>query len=237
MSKWPHRSPGRAQQGFTLIELLVAISIMALLSVMAWRALDGMLRTETLTRQRTDDLLAIQAGVGQWSVDLDAMVETGDVPAIDFDGRTLRLTRRDALESAHDSPGLQVVAWGLHDGRWTRWQAHSLRTRNHLSQAWEAAARWGQRPTTEDDARQVSVVAASAWQVFYFRNDAWSNPLSSVGSPATGTLPTTNGQSAATSLTPPPDGIRLVLTLSPGQTLRGDLVRDWARPVLGGGKS
>lgn len=237
MSTWHNHSPDRAQQGFTLIELLVAISIMALLSVMAWQALDGMSRTEALTRQRTDDLLAIQAGVGQWSADLDAMVETGDVPAIDFDGRTLRLTRRDALESAHNSPGLQVVAWGLHDGRWTRWLAHSLRTRNSLSQAWDAAARWGQRPTAEDAVRQVAVANADTWQVFYFRNDAWSHPLSSVGSPINGTPPATDGRNAGTNLTPPPDGIRLVLTLSPGQTLRGDLVRDWARPVLGGGKS
>jgi general secretion pathway protein J len=34
-----------------------------------------------------------------------------------------------------------------------------------------------------------------------------------------------------------PDGVRLVLTVSGGQALNGELVRDWARPVLGGGKS
>jgi prepilin-type N-terminal cleavage/methylation domain-containing protein len=136
----------RAQRGFTLIELLVAISVMALLSLMSWQALDGMGRTEALTRQRTDDVLVIQAGLGQWGADLDAMMETGYLPAIDFDGRTLRLTRRDALESTHTSPGVQVVAWGLQDGRWTRWQSSGLNTRGTLLQAWEAAARWGQRP-------------------------------------------------------------------------------------------
>lgn len=221
----PHRP-----SGFTLIELLVAISIMAVLSVMAWRALDGMARTESLTRQRTDDVQAIQAGLGQWGADLDALVETGNVPAIDFDGRTLRLTRRDALESAHDSPGLQVVAWGLQNGHWTRWQISGLRTRSALTQAWEAAARWGQRPSAEDTNRQVAVAAAGDWQVFYFRNDAWTHPLSSAGTspPSTGTQP---------NLPAPPDGVRLILSLSAGQTLSGELIRDWARPVLGGGKS
>lgn len=224
------------QGGFTLIELLVAISIMAMLSVMAWRGLDGMARTEALTRQRTDDVLAIQAGLGQWGTDLDALVETGDVPAIDFDGRTLRLTRRDALESAHTSPGLQVVAWGLQDGRWTRWQVSGLRTVSALTQAWEAAARWGQRPSSEDAARQVAVAAADDWQVFYFRNDAWTHPLSSVGT--AGTNPPASGTTGTgANLPAPPDGVRLVLNLSPGQTLSGELVRDWARPVLGGGKS
>lgn len=222
--------------GFTLVELLVAISIMAMLSVMSWRAIDGMARTEALTRQHTDGLLAIQAGLGQWGADLDALVETGDVPAIDFDGRTLRLTRRDALETAHDSPGLQVVAWGLQDGRWTRWQVSGLRTRSALALAWEAAARWGQRPSADDITRQVAVAAAGAWQVFYFRNDAWTHPLSSVGTAVPGT-PSLGPAGRSANLPPPPDGVRLVLTLSPGQALNGELVRDWARPVLGGGKS
>lgn len=225
------------QIGFTLIELLVAISVMAMLSLMAWQALDGMSRTETATRQRTDDVLAVQAGLGQWGADLDALVETGDVPAIDFDGRTLRLTRRDALESAHDSPGLQVVAWGLRDGRWTRWRVGGLRTHAALTQAWEAAARWSQRPSAEDTTRQVAVTAAQNWQVFFFRNDAWTNPLSSVGTPAPGTPPAGVATPPGANLSAPPDGVRLVLTLSPGQALSGELVRDWARPVLGGGKS
>ncbi|MBY0463346.1 MAG: prepilin-type N-terminal cleavage/methylation domain-containing protein [Burkholderiales bacterium] len=230
-----HAAPRHTQFGFTLIELLVAISVMALLSLMSWQALDGMGRTEALTRQRTDDVLAIQAGLGQWGADLDALVETGEVPAIDFDGRTLRLTRRDALESAYGSPGLQVVAWGLQDGSWTRWQSSGLRTRGNLAQAWEAAARWGQRPAPADASRQVAVAPASDWQVFYFRNDAWTHPLSSAGTSAA--PPTGDGKPAQANLPTLPDGVRLVLTLSPGQALSGELVRDWARPVLGGGKS
>lgn len=222
-------------QGFTLVELLAAISVMAALSVMAWQALDGMSRTETLTRQRTDDVLAVQAGLGQWGADLDAVVETGDVPAIDFNGRILRLTRRDALETPAGSPGLQVVAWGIRDGQWMRWQQTGLQNRERLSQAWEAAARWGERPTAEDNARQVNVAAATDWQVFYYRNDAWSHPLSSAG--ATGTPPVGGGQVGTNAVPPPPDGVRLVLNLAPGRTLSGELVRDWARPVLGGGKS
>lgn len=230
-----HTAPMQAQRGFTLIELLVAISVMALLSLMSWQALDGMGRTEALTRQRTDDVLVIQAGLGQWGADLDAMVETGYLPAIDFDGRTLRLTRRDALESTHTSPGVQVVAWGLQDGRWTRWQSSGLNTRGTLLQAWEAAARWGQRPAPDDANRQIAVAPAGDWQVFYFRNDAWTHPLSSVGTPAS--PPAGDGNTARANLPAPPDGVRLVLTLSPGQALTGEVVRDWARPVLGGGKS
>lgn len=230
----PHRqrpaAPRSTARGFTLIELLVAIAVMGLMSYMSWQALEGMSRTESITRERADDLLALQAGLGQWAADLEAIQETGEVPALDFDGRTLRLTRRDPLESAGSgSPGVRVVAWALQQGQWTRWQATGIQTREALNQAWEQAARWGQRPVAEDAAQQVAVARSDGWQVFYFRGDTWTNPLSADGTatPSTGTR----------NLGSLPDGVRLILTLSPGQTIAGELVRDWARPVLGGGKS
>lgn len=212
--------PGRAlaARGFTLVELLVAIAIMATMAFMSWRALAGMSQAEALTHTRADDLLAIQAGLGQWTADLDALADTGHTPALDFDGRTLRLTRRDALEGDHHSPGVQVVAWSLQQGQWRRWQVAGLRSRQAVSLAWEQAARWGQRPVDEDQRQQVDLARAEGWQVFYYRGEAWTNPLSA--------------DSAAL-----PDGVRLVLNLSPGQTLSGELILDWAKPVLGGGKS
>lgn len=236
-ARHPLAAACRPQRGFTLIELLVAIAVMGLMSYMSWQALDGMSRTESITRQRADDLLALQAGLGQWAADLDAIQETGAVPALDFDGRTLRLTRRDPLESAGTgSPGVRVVAWTLQQGQWTRWQATGLQTLTALNQAWEQAARWGQRPVPEDAGQQVAVAKSAGWQVFYFRGDTWTNPLSADGTaPAAGT--TSGTPATGRNLGTLPDGVRLILSLSPGQTVTGDLVRDWARPVLGGGKS
>lgn len=222
--------PHGATHGLTLVELLVAIAVMATLSLLAWRSLDGMARTERLTRERTDHLLALQAGLGQWGADLDNLIETGVVPALDFDGRSLRLTRRDPHDSDTHSAGVRVVAWALHAGRWMRWQATDLQTRPDLLQAWSEAQRWGQQPLNTDAPRQVAVADAQGWQLFYYRNDSWSNPLSS-----SGTAPETPNSAAALPKTP--DGVRLVLTLPPGQPWEGNLVRDWARPVLGGGKS
>jgi general secretion pathway protein J len=232
--------PPAPHKGFTLVELLVAIAVMAALALMAWRSLDGMARTERHTRERGDQLQALQTGLGQWTADLNALTETGDVPALDFDGRTLRLTRRDPQESGTQSPGLHVVAWALHNGLWTRWQADHLQTRQALTQAWADAQRWGQRPTDADAPHQVAIATAERWQIFYHRDSAWSNPLSSAGTPLP---PATLGQPGAAALTTAnglvalPDGIRLVLTLTAGPTLSGDLVSDWARPVLGGNKS
>ena len=73
-----------ASRGFTLIELLAAITIMSMLALLSWRSLDGMTRTQTLTQQRADELLRLQAALGQWGADLDAVVETGEVTALEF---------------------------------------------------------------------------------------------------------------------------------------------------------
>ena len=66
-------------------------------------------------------------------------------------------------------------------------------------------------------------------QIFYFRNDAWSNPLSSDGASTAASGTATDGLA--------PDGLRLVLTLPDNAVLPGVLTRDWVRPNLSGAKS
>ena len=70
-----------ARQGFTLVELLVALSVMALLAVLSWRGIDSMTRTQARTQERADEVLTLQAGLNQWSADLDAMLQLPQVPA------------------------------------------------------------------------------------------------------------------------------------------------------------
>lgn len=234
----------RPERGFTLIELLVALTVMALLALLSWRGIDGMVRVQADMRERMDGVVGLQIGLTQWSTDLDAVVETGQVSGVDYDGRVLRLTRRDATLA--DSP-VRVVGWarrmidGQNGGRgsWARWQSPPLRTKAELQEAWARVQLWAQNTSDAEKRREVAVLGLEQWQVFYYRNDAWSNPLSTA-SAANTTTPT--GAAAATAptlsiLAPLPDGIRLVLTLSPGQALAGLLTKDWIRPVLGGGKS
>ncbi|MDO8320700.1 type II secretion system protein J [Rhodoferax sp.] len=207
-------------RGFTLIELLLAISLMALMTVLSWRGLDGISRAQSRLQLQSDDVLALQATLAQWGVDLDAMAEQPDMPSLDWDGRALRLVRRS---SAEPGEGLRVVAWVRRSvagqGQWLRWQSPPLLTRPALDLAWQKAQAWGQAPSEDDVLREVRTVALDQWQIFYYRGNAWSNPLSSAG-----TL-------AAT-----PDGVRLVLTLSPGQAISGTLTRDWVRGSMRGGK-
>ena len=241
--KWPRQRKAQVPQrigGFTLIELLVAITIMALMAVLSWRGLDGMARAQTQTSQRADEVLTLQAGLAQWKVDLDALTQTPFASSLDWDGRVLRLTRR----TAPLGDGLVVVAWTRRSdagGQWLRWQSPVLRTVGAWNEAWSRASQWAQNASAEDRAREVQVMALQDWQIFYFRSDAWTNPLSSDASQPVNGAPTLALNQpvggVVTAQATVPEGIRLVLALPPTSAISGKLTLDWVRPTLSGDKS
>jgi general secretion pathway protein J len=224
-----------ATRGFTLIELLVAIAVMAMMAMMSWQGLDGMTRAQAQTRQRANEVLALQMGLAQWAADLDALAQGTQIPSIDWDGRVIRMTRYSRTSAAD---GLLVVAWSRRivdgTGQWLRWQSPPVRTRGELQDAWQQATLWAQNPGQELKRREVIITPLDQWQLFYYRQDAWTNPLSS----AAGTAPSASGTPVpAVPTTSLPDGVRLVLTLPGTSALAGVITRDWIRPTVGGNKS
>jgi general secretion pathway protein J len=237
------------QRGFTLVELLVALMVMALLSILSWRGLDGMARATAITQGRADELVALQNGIAQFSADLDAMtdlpragapaangasnetapktgISNADKPApLDWNGQVLRIVRASGTAA---EPGLRVVGWSRRQtpaqgevrGQWLRWQSGILLSPADLQSAWTQAAVWAQNPDAVARKNEVAVVALTDWNIYYYRNDAWSNPMSSA-----------EATNAA------PDGVRLVLTLPQGAALAGSITRDWIRPTVAGNKS
>jgi general secretion pathway protein J len=130
----------------------------------------------------------------------------------------MRITRRHSADAAL---GVTVVAWstGQRKGalQWLRWQSDPVRTFAQWQVAWQAAALWAQSPSDEARAREVLLAPLLQWQLFYYRDNTWSNPLS-----ASGTMQTM------------PEGVRLVLTLPSPHPMAGTLTRDWVQPTLGG---
>lgn len=233
--------PLGCSKGFTLIELLVAIGILALMAGLSWRGLDGMSKAQAQLQQRADTVLTLQAGLSQWAADLDALVQLPNTPALDWDGRALRITRRSTAEPRD---GLLVVAWARREidgvGQWLRWQSPPAQTRGDLQTLWARAAQWAQNASEADRQLEVRVAALEQWKVFYFRADAWTNPLSSDGAPPPPPPPPIPAPIGTPVAAPTeqvlPDGVRLVLTLPPNDAFAGTLTRDWGRITLGGGK-
>ena len=244
-----------AAGGFTLIEVLVALSIMAVMAVLAWRGIDGMVRAQQMTQAATDETLALQAGLSQWRADLDAMMiwpvaeaPSGEVPinpppaapaaasaspqSLLWDGRVLRITRSVAGQPA---AGLRVVAWTHQaaSGQWLRWQSAPVQSVQAWRSAWDSAAAWARAPAplapgAAGQPQAVAIARAQDWQLHYFRRNAWTNPLSaSNGNSAS------EGAADSDSTGAPPDGIRLMLTLAEGQHFSGPLRIDWVSPNFG----
>ncbi len=223
-------------RGFTLIEVLIALVVMSIMAVLTWQGVDGMARATQQHRERADAVAAIQTALAQWRTDLDHMIDAAQTPpavfgnrqqsqsparAIDFDSRVIRITRRFAGDE------LRVVAWGSRNvqmpqgvqRRFMRWTSEPVRTRLQWQTAWDQASRWGQNPSDAERAMEVAVLSIEEWQIFYYRNDAWSNPLSAQG--------------AAAVETTLPSGVRLVLQLAPAQAPGGTLSIDWVQPTRG----
>ena len=239
----PSQNHQRKAGGFTLVELLVALFVMSLLALMCWRGIDGMARAQETSRDRADQVATLQTVLAQWQTDLDQMLQTQHTSAIDYDGRVLRITRR------YGPTELRVVGWGRRDidgaTRWLRWQSDPVNSRGELLAAWSQAALWGQNPSDAARQREVTLASIDNWQIFYYRNDSWSNPQNTADTGAVPVAPPAGQPPAplaapgtpSAALAPPPDGVRLVLTLAAGQALAGTITRDWARPIIGGGRS
>lgn len=203
--------------GLTLLEFLVAISLLALMGALSWRGLDAMLLTQSRLGLRAEEVHILRASLTQWETDLDALASQPGQRSLSWDGRSLRMIRHANEESID---GLRVVAWYLSPrhsgGEWVRWQSEVVQTRAALSIAWEAAAQLGKRDTGTKNPQELTLMPLDRWQLYYYRGNSWSNPLSSSGSE----------NNSAQSV---PEGIRLMLTLASGQSITGVITRDWLR--------
>jgi len=224
------------QKGFTLIELLIAITLMAVLSGLSWRGIDGLMRTRDVTQIRVNQVAEVQTVLAQWQADLDALQTSSvSVSGLQWDGRVLRMVRRASSWRADGSdPGLWVVGWtrraiGTADnsnGQWVRWQSPNLQDATQLREAWAQAEQWGQNPSSNDAVRETPLLPLLQWQITYFRGSAWTNPLSSA-----------DGKTNDASSAELPDAIRLQVDLPNSTGVNGRLTLDWVRPNFSNTKS
>jgi general secretion pathway protein J len=200
----------RPQAGFTLVEVLVALVLMAVLSGMAWQGLDGISRARTVSQARIEQTLRLNTVLAQWEQDLQSIYDTNLVPALTFDGATLRLVRRQP-------EGLQVVAWSLREQRWLRWTGAIVTQPAALQESWLAS----QQLLGNEGAQLRMEDGLASWQVYFYRGNAWSNAQSSAGVAA----PAPGASAPLVSRTLLPTGVRVTLSFE-GAGLAGNLTRD-----------
>ena len=216
---------GRPPLGFTLVEVLVSLAIMAVVATLTWRGIDGMARTRDLTQAATDRSLRLGTVLAQWERDLQ-MVQSGmGVPALAFDGASLRLVRE--AES-----GVQLVVWTVRDGTLWRWASPMTTRPSDLEEHWLRSQQLiGDEPGTLKVLEDVS-----AWQIYFYRGNGWSNPQSTadrISPQPAAPSPPASGASAPSSPPPSaaapsvdllPTGVRLQLNLPPGMLTRDVLL-------------
>lgn len=219
--------------GFTLIEVLVAMVVMAIMSLMAWQGVDGIVRTRESNQVRLEQTLRLETVIAQWEQDLASLQETAAVPALSCDGQSVRLTRRT-------DNGMQVVVWSLrpdsHGNVWQRGAGPAVTTTSGLQQTWLRT----QQFQGSETGQLRTLTGLDSWQVYFFQG-AWANCQSSRN--AASSTAAASGPIGGTTLAPPvttaaigaaglpgaqalPTGIRIVLAFAPGSGLVGNLTRD-----------
>ena len=196
--------------GFTLVEVLVALLAMALLASLAWQGLDSVLRTRDASREAIDRTTRLATVLTQWEQDLLAVHDTGVVPALAFDGQTLRLTRRT-------EGGVSLVAWSVRTGLWQRWASLPMTRAGQLQETWLGHMQMqGSEPGHLTVAQETS-----EWQIYFHRGNDWSNAQSTGDLVATPPAPPASA-AAPVAREALPNAVRLVITLA-GRKLTRDI--------------
>src|SRR5450830_887766 len=138
--------------GFTLIELLVAISILAIVALMGWRGLDGIVRARVALNAELEQTRGMQLTFAQLQNDclqLASSTVLGTRVPLFVQNDRLILARSVYIENQplivgpslyiENQPArLEVVQYRLRNGLLTRWESPQTRDMNEFDGQWKA---------------------------------------------------------------------------------------------------
>jgi general secretion pathway protein J len=168
-------------RGFTLVELLVAISILAMVAVLGWRGLDGIVRARANLTDQMEVTRGMQLAFAQMQSDsehLAASTLVGSRPTLIAEPGRLTLVRTVFLENT--SSRVQVIAYRLVDGTLMRRESIATRDLTQLDMLWKAATT--DADTTPPVALQGNI---AAMQMLVWQNGAWQQTVTTPSAGAT----------------------------------------------------
>lgn len=129
-----------AGRGFTLIELLVAIAILAIIAVMGWSGLDSIIRARVTLNQELEQSRGAQISFVQLENDCAHLVSESLLPRRE----NLRAFEQQLIliRTVYDDnqpTRLQVVAYRMQDGNFTRRESVATRDLKILDSYWQNA--------------------------------------------------------------------------------------------------
>lgn len=129
------RTPLPRRRGFTLLELLVAISVLAVVSLIAWRGLDSLVHTRERLEPEADDVRALLTAFGQMERDLAQVtnpkflgLSSSPIMVSASDGTMLLQMIRIAPSTADRPTEVQTVSYRVIDGTLMRQATAALPT-------------------------------------------------------------------------------------------------------------
>jgi general secretion pathway protein J len=202
------------QRGFTLVELLVAISILAIVAVLGWRGLDGIIRARVALTNQMETTRGMQLAFAQMQSDCEHIAGR-DV----LDRRPYLLTGTDRFTmirevfTENQPSRLQVVAYRIVNGLLVRRESPAVRDLAQLDGLWQAAV-----SDTDTSGAVALQTGVAGMQVLTWENRAWRQATSaaSAGSAAGSAAAATAGGVPAAQQDPntiplPPTGMQVAL--------------------------
>jgi general secretion pathway protein J len=170
--------------GFTLVELLVAISILAIVAVLGWRGLDGIVRARVALTQQMETTRGMQLAFAQMQSDCEHIVQRDVVdqrPYLLIGADSLTLVREVFTENQPSR--LQVVAYRIVNGTLMRRESQPVRDLVQLDALWQAVT--SNADTNPSVALQTGV---TGMQVATWINNSWRQGGVDPGANAAGTV-------------------------------------------------
>jgi general secretion pathway protein J len=130
----------KTARGFTLVELLVAIGILAMVAVLGWRGLDGIVRARVALTDQMEMTRGMQLAFAQMQSDCEHAADAtmlGRRPFLLHADNRLTLVR--TVFNENEPARLQVISYRLANGLLTRRESNTTRDLVELDALWQAS--------------------------------------------------------------------------------------------------